>query len=86
MFVYFSEDSERFFLDFLADLRQGVFCPGSLVLLIQVWNFVSVWKQTVIWSMFVPGSSQALAGVGFDWHFSEGPEEFEDAVSQAVVW
>lgn len=85
MNVYFQEDSERSLLDFLACPRQGALCPGSLVLLIQVWNFVSVWKQTVIWSMFVPDSSQALAGVVFDWRSSEGLEEFEDAVSQVVV-
>lgn len=75
MNVYFREDSGRSFLDFLV-------CLGSLVLLLQL---VSVWKQTAIWSRFDPDSSQALAGVGSDWCFSEGLEVFEDAVSQVVV-
>lgn len=83
MNVYFREDSGRSFLDFLVCPGQGVLCPGSLVLLLQL---VSVWKQTAIWSRFGPDSSQVLAGVGSDWCFSQGLEVFEDAVSQVVVW
>ncbi len=84
--MYLSKDSESSFLDFLGGQRQCALCPGSLVLLIQVWNSVSVWKQTVIWSMFVPDPSQAFSGVGFDWRSSEGLEELEEAVPQAVEW
>ncbi len=40
----------------------------------------------MIWSMFVPDPSQAFSGVGFDCRSSEGLEEFEEAVPQAVEW